>query len=85
MVKRVAYQGIRGSFSSMAAAALFGPGLEPVQTVRFRDIFGHVASGQADVGVVPLENALAGSVHENYDLLGEFPVSIIAEIGRAHV
>lgn len=79
MAKRVAYQGIRGSFSSMAATALFGPGLEPIQTIRFRDIFGHVVSGQADIGVVPLENAIAGSVHENYDLLGEFPVSIIAE------
>ena len=79
MTKRVAYQGIQGSFSSMAAAALFGPGLEPIQTARFRDIFAHVVAGGTDAGVVPLENALAGSVHENYDLLGEFPVSIVAE------
>ncbi len=31
------------------------------------------------MGIVPIENAVAGSVHENYDLLEEYPCSIIAE------
>lgn len=79
MVKRVAYQGIAGSFSSMAARALYGNDLIPIQTTRFRDIFEHVATGSADVGVVPIENALAGSVHENYDLLQEFNCYIVDE------
>jgi len=79
MGKKVAYQGISGSFSSMAARAMFGDGLIPVQTRRFREIFEHVRDGQADIGVVPIENALAGSIHENYDLLSEFSCSIIGE------
>ncbi len=79
MAKRVAYQGISGSFSSMAARALFGGDLAPIQTRRFREIFEHVRDGSADVGVVPIENALAGSIHENYDLLSEFSCSIIGE------
>jgi len=79
MKKRVAYQGITGSFSSMAARALYGPDIVPVQTTRFRDIFEHVTSGRADVGVVPIENALAGSIHENYDLLSEYRCSIVGE------
>lgn len=63
----------------MAAAALVGPDNEPLQTTRFREIFEHVAAGRADLGVVPIENALAGSIHENYDLLGEFSCSIVGE------
>ncbi len=79
MGNRVAYQGILGSFSSMAARAVCGPDCVPIHTRRFREIFEHVVSGRADIGIVPIENALAGSVHENFDLLGEFNCSIIAE------
>jgi prephenate dehydratase len=79
MGKRVAYQGILGSFSSMAARAVCGPDCVPIHTRRFREIFEHVVSGDADIGIVPIENALAGSVHENFDLLGEFKCSIVAE------
>lgn len=79
MAKKVAYQGIRGSFSSMAARAMLDGPFEPLHTGRFREIFQHVAAGRAELGIIPLENALAGSVHENYDLLGEFSLSIVAE------
>ena len=79
MKKRVAYQGIKGSFSSMAASAMLGADFEALTTSRFRDIFEHVTSASADIGIIPIENALAGSVHENYDLLAEFNCSIIAE------
>ncbi len=79
MGKRVAYQGITGSFSSMAARALYGADIVPLQTTRFREIFEHVTAGRADVGVVPIENALAGSIHENYDLLSEHNCAIVGE------
>lgn len=79
MGKRVAYQGILGSFSSMAARSLYGPDILPVHTTRFREIFEHVSSGRADLGIVPIENALAGSIHENYDLLSEYRCSIVGE------
>lgn len=79
MKKRVAYQGITGSFSSMAARAFFGADLTSLQTIRFREIFEHVTSGRADAGVVPIENALAGSIHEIYDLLSEYNCSVVGE------
>jgi prephenate dehydratase len=79
MGKRVAYQGILGSFSSMAARAICGPDCVSIHTQRFREIFEHVVSGRADIGIVPIENALAGSVHESFDLMGEFECSIVAE------
>ncbi len=80
MGKRVAYQGILGSFSSMAARTICGSDCTPIHTRRFREIFEHVVSGRADIGIVPIENALAGSVHENFDLLSEFDCSIAAEL-----
>jgi chorismate mutase/prephenate dehydratase len=79
MENRVAYQGIIGSFSSMAARALYGEDFTPIQTSRFRDIFEAIDQGNADYGVIPLENALAGSVHENYDLLQEYECYVVAE------
>lgn len=79
MGNRVAYQGIHGSFSSMAARALYGVDHTPIHTRRFREIFEHVVRGEADWGVIPIENALAGSVHENVDLLSEFDCAIVAE------
>jgi prephenate dehydratase len=79
MKKKVAFQGIPGSFSHITACALFGEGLEAVQTTRFKEIFEAVSSNRAEFGVVPLENALAGSVHENYHLLAKNDCSIIAE------
>ncbi|MEY4669701.1 MAG: hypothetical protein RL518_2400 [Pseudomonadota bacterium] len=63
----------------MAARALYGVDLIPLQTTRFKDIFEHVTSGRADAGVVPIENALAGSIHENYDLLSEYRCAIVGE------
>ena len=75
----VAFQGIRGSFSSVAAEALCGPATTSLHTQHFREIFEFVSRGEADIGVVPLENALAGTIQENYDLLEEFSVHIVAE------
>jgi prephenate dehydratase len=63
----------------MATKALFGSDIVALQTRRFREIFEHVKERRADVGVIPIENALAGSVHENYDLLAEFDLEIIGE------
>jgi chorismate mutase/prephenate dehydratase len=76
---KVSFQGTPGSFSSMAARAIYGDRFDGFSTTRFRDIFELVKSQQVDFGIVPIENALAGSVHENYDLLSEYNCSIVAE------
>jgi len=76
----VAFQGIPGSFSSMAARAIFGNHISSIHTQQFREIFDCVADDRADFGVVPIENAVAGSVHENYDLLGQYSCAIVGEV-----
>ncbi|MBN1399266.1 MAG: prephenate dehydratase [Anaerolineae bacterium] len=82
-VQRVAFQGERGAYSEAAALALLGDeGRKPMELLpqrTFDAVFAAVESGQADVGVVPMENSLAGSIHRNYDLLLEHPLYIVAE------
>jgi 3-deoxy-7-phosphoheptulonate synthase len=71
---RVAFQGQRGAYSEMALRRYFQHHdvvSQPAQS--FRDVFQSVLEGSADYGIVPIENTLSGSVHENYDLLLQYP------------
>lgn len=81
MVDFVAIQGEAGSFSHAAALETHGPGggLELVPCPTFVDLFRAVESGQANRGIVPIENTLAGSVHENYDLLSAHDLHVVSE------
>ncbi len=77
---KVAFQGARGAFSEQACQQLLsGQPLELVPLERFVDVFEALASGEVDRAVVPVENTLAGSVHENYDHLLNFKLPILAE------
>ena len=60
--------GVDGSFSSIAARRMFQNG-ELHFTEQFADVFRSVADGEADYGVIPIENSWAGSVHESFDLM----------------
>lgn len=79
-MKRVAFQGELGAYSEMASYEYFGSGVivEPKET--FEDIFTAVSSATVDHGIIPIENSLAGSIHENYDLLLEHDLVITGEI-----
>jgi len=75
----VAIQGEAGSFSHAAALEAFGPDLRLVPRPSFGELFRAVETGEADRGVVPIENSLAGSVHEAYDLLGVHALHVVGE------
>ncbi len=75
----VSIQGELGSFSHVAALQALGEEAQMWQCRTFRDAFDAVARGDADCAVLPIENSLVGSVHENYDLLAEFALPIVAE------
>lgn len=76
---RAAFQGELGAFSHEAATRLLGPSVlvEPFQ--RFEEAFIALRDGAVDAAVIPIENTLHGSVHENYDHLLNFDHRIIAE------
>lgn len=75
----VAIQGEAGSFSHAAALETHGPQLHLVPCPTFVELFRSVETGAATTGVVPIENTLAGSVHENYDLLSAHALHVVAE------
>lgn len=77
--ERIAFQGERGAFSEEAAHKLLGRNIQVVPCVRFEDVFRRLKSGRVSGAVVPIENTLAGSVHENYDHLQRFQLPIVAE------
>ena len=77
---KVAFQGARGAFSEQACRQILaGAVLEYRPTQRFFDVFAALRDGTVDYAVVPIENTLHGSVHENYDHLLQFKPAILAE------
>src|SRR5437763_10666632 len=74
-----AFQGERGAFSEEAARKLLGPEVAVLPCVRFEELFQNLRDGRAAGAVVPIENTLAGSVHENYDHLLNNDLPIVAE------
>ncbi len=78
--RTAAFIGEFGAYSHKAALSYFGDDITPVPMKGFRDIFAAVAAGRSEYGVIPLENSLSGSIHENFDLLQEYDLKIIGEI-----
>jgi len=79
-IPTVAFQGERGSFSEEAAYKLLGRRIKVKPCETFEAIFNGVVSGKARYCLAPIENTLAGSVHENYDLLLSNDLHIVGEV-----
>ena len=75
---RIAFQGAPGAYSEAAAQRAW-PGAETVPCEHFEDVFAAVASGNTTHGLLPVENSTGGSIHQNYDLLLEHDLPIVAE------
>jgi 3-deoxy-7-phosphoheptulonate synthase len=78
--QRAGFMGRVGSFSHKACRQYFGDAVEATPLPTFRAIFDAIKAGQIEYGVIPLENSLSGSIHENYDLLREYDLQLIGEL-----
>ncbi len=76
---RVAFQGELGAFSQQAIRQLLGAHAEPAPYQRFDEVFAALRAKKVGAAVLPIENTLHGSVHENYDLLLRYDFEITAE------
>jgi 3-deoxy-7-phosphoheptulonate synthase len=77
---RVGFQGERGAFSENALFRYFPEGAEAVPFAEFREVFDAVLEERIRYGIIPLENTLTGSIHQNYDLLLQYPdIRIVGE------
>ncbi len=72
----VACAGVDGGNTSMAAKMLF-PKSEIKYYKQFEDVFEAVNRGDAPLGVIPIENSTAGSVHESYDLVMKYKFYVV--------
>src|SRR3954452_3048290 len=76
---KIAIQGELGSFSHHAALRSM-PEATVIPCVLSADAFDRLRKGKVDAIMIPIENTLAGSVVEHYDLLREHQVFIEREI-----
>ena len=75
---KVAFQGEPGAYSEEACNAYFNSP-ETLPCDSFERVFSAVTSGECDYGLIPIENSLAGSIHQNYDLLLQNDLCIVGE------
>lgn len=75
---KIAIQGEPGSFSHEAALKLV-PDAEIVPCALSADVFAALSGGAVDAAAIPIENSLAGSVLEHFDLLLTHDVKVVRE------
>jgi chorismate mutase/prephenate dehydratase len=78
--EKVVYLGPEGTFSHFAAMATLGRAGEFEPKPSIDDVFAAVAAREADLGLVPLENSLQGTVGQSLDLFMRFDVFVQAEV-----
>jgi len=76
----VAFQGVRGAYSESAIFQFFGPDTPTISCPSLEKMFEAVETHQADLGLLPVENALSGSIPHAYELLMEHDLRIRAEV-----
>lgn len=75
----VAYQGNPGSYGEIAALNAV-PGAESRGFPTFHEVALAVERGEADLGVLPVENSLMGAIHQAVDLLTDTELHVTGEV-----
>ncbi|MCD7972053.1 MAG: prephenate dehydratase [Candidatus Azobacteroides sp.] len=79
-MKKVAIQGIAGSYHEIVARRYFDEEeVEIIDCKTFRDVFQTLGKDDAEIGIVAIENTIAGSLLQNYELLRESNMKIFGE------
>ncbi len=78
MKKIIAYQGEPGANSHIACSDVY-PGWETLPCASFEDAFAAIGEGRADLGMIPIENSLAGRVADIHHFLPSSGLHIIGE------
>src|SRR5215470_5905536 len=76
--KTIVFQGEPGANSHIACAEAY-PAYTPVPCPTFEDAFTGVAGGEADLGMIPIENSVAGRVSDIHHLMPTAGLHIVAE------
>lgn len=80
-MKRIAIQGVEGSYHDMAAHRYFeDEEIELICCATFEELFEQMARDTKVIGMMAIENTIAGSLLHNYELLRESGLSIVGEV-----
>ena len=80
--KRIAFQGEPGAYSEEALLLSY-PEAEPQPQREFRDVVEAVLARRAELGLLPIENSLVGSIATNFDLIAESGLAVVGEVVSA--
>jgi len=79
-MKKVAIQGVSGAFHEIAARQYFeGEEIEILPCITFKDLFKALAADDSLLGIIAIENTIAGSLLQNHNLLRESGCMIVGE------
>ena len=78
-LKLIGFQGEHGAYSEMAVKT-HDPNSVAIPCSDFTEVFQSVKNGQLDLGIVPIENSLAGQINDVNDLLIQYDLKIVGEV-----
>lgn len=79
-MKRIAIQGMIGSFHDIAAHQYFGDEeIELICCYTFEEVFEEIRKDSNTIGMIAIENTIAGSLLHNYELLRDSGTTIVGE------
>ncbi len=76
---RVVYQGEPGAYSEVAAVRFFGEEVGAKGLEQFEDVFLALKNGEADYGVLPIENSSTGAIRQIFDLMTQYDCFVVGE------
>ena len=79
-MKKIAIQGIAGSFHEDAARRYFEDEIDVVECKTFTGVCNLIDTDQVSIAVMAIENSIAGSLLQNYALIREYHLKVIGEI-----
>tara|TARA_B100000315_G_scaffold260621_1_gene323470 strand:+ start:1880 stop:2947 length:1068 start_codon:yes stop_codon:yes gene_type:complete len=79
-ILEIAYLGPPGTFTHLASIKKFGKRPNYIESESIKDVFDKVERGEADYGVVPVENSIEGVVNYTLDMFFVSNLSICAEV-----
>ncbi|HET6556187.1 MAG TPA: prephenate dehydratase [Prolixibacteraceae bacterium] len=79
-MKKIAIQGIAGSFHEDAARRYFDDDIEVVECKSFTGVCNLIDTDRVSIAVMAIENSIAGSLLQNYALIRDYHLKIIGEI-----
>jgi chorismate mutase/prephenate dehydratase len=80
---KVAFLGPEGTYTHAAVTRHFGHSVRALPLPEVEDVFREVEAGNADFGVVPIENSTEGTVHHTLDMFMSSPLKICGEVELA--